>query len=297
MEAANALGKIGDWGAAPTLRRALEPGENLAVLRAATWALRQLGDSQAVFPLCDLLRACSGEGLDLGFVAEALGDFEGPTAVEALCRVLDDPDARTAEAAAESLGRIGDPEALDALIRASGAHHGIWVRDASIGAMGRIGTSRALRPLVRLLSDCSEPTWLRAAAAHALAEARLTDAVPALLKALGDGEPGVVCAAIRALSILEIQGAILPICRVMIARHDLSLDEVKMALGGIPRAKLVEALNAALGIQDASVSEDMAEALMGIWDSLPEKPLRRLLQSPDARVSGWAKTVWEYCQE
>ena len=47
--------------------------------------------------------------------ADALGEIGDPKAVEPLIAALKDPDDDVREAAAEALGRIGDPRAVDPL--------------------------------------------------------------------------------------------------------------------------------------------------------------------------------------
>lgn len=72
---------------------------------------------------------------------------------------------------AQSLGRIRDPETVEALVVALQDRHPA-VRAASALALGRIGSPQALGPLQRLVRDSRQPGEVRAQASRAVEQIR-----------------------------------------------------------------------------------------------------------------------------
>lgn len=135
----NAIPSLPGWRWAPSTRR------------AAAHALGQIGDPQAVDPLIDTL-----DDHFLGTIAaEALVMIGSPHAVGALIAVLEDGghrdrSLRVREQAAMTLGRIGDSQAVEALIRLLQDRRGSLASQAAT-ALGMLGDQRAVEPLVRAL--------------------------------------------------------------------------------------------------------------------------------------------------
>jgi HEAT repeat protein len=170
MNAAKALGRIGDAAAVPGLIGRAGSDDDMYVRMASAEALGLIGDRRAV---------------------EALSAFVsgGPRG-----EVAD----RARGAAAEALGRLGDGRASDTLIGALDDSSEI-VRMAAIRALGRLRDRRAVAPLTaRLEGDRFES--LRSAAALALGFIGGSEARSALGRASREGTPSVRTAAGRALS-------------------------------------------------------------------------------------------------
>jgi HEAT repeat protein len=111
--------------------------------------------------------------------ALALGEQEHPGGAEALIRALNDPDTNVRFHAIEALGRLRAGEAIDAL--AAIAESGdFFLAFPAIEALARIGDGRVSPRLVPLL----ESAELRDPVAGALGELGDTDAVDPLVKAL-----------------------------------------------------------------------------------------------------------------
>jgi HEAT repeat protein len=93
--------------------------------------------------------------------ATALGKLEEDRAVEPLIDALDDR-REVREVVILSLGRIGDPVAVDSLIRM--LEDGNWdVRSSAAKALGQIGDLQAVEPLIEALGDKSETVrWVAA---------------------------------------------------------------------------------------------------------------------------------------
>ncbi|MGI5193806.1 HEAT repeat domain-containing protein [Streptomyces sp. CA-288835] len=133
-------------------------GEDVQIRALALELLSLIGDRRSVRHLVNALG--DGEGVVRASAAQALGRMGEPVAVDPLMRMLaGDPSPRAASAAAEALGLIGDQRAVGALARAASAPH-YRVAHASSQALTRLGPagSACLRELV---ADGS------AAAAHA----------------------------------------------------------------------------------------------------------------------------------
>ena len=107
------LGKVPNESGNTAIRGRLEDAD-AGVRRAATEALGQLGDKQAVEPL---IRKLEDTDADVrGAATEALGRLGDKQAVEPLIRKLEDTDADARGAATEALGRLGDKQAVEPLI-------------------------------------------------------------------------------------------------------------------------------------------------------------------------------------
>ncbi|MGA7076917.1 MAG: HEAT repeat domain-containing protein, partial [Halobacteriota archaeon] len=123
--------------------------------------------------------------------ASVLGEISDPHAVEPLIKMLNDADSDVCKAAAEALGRIGEP-AVKTLIKVlSDADWGVRESAAAADALGRIGDSRAVEPLIRVLSDADSHVRESAAAAEALGRIGDSRAVEPLIRALNDADSDV----------------------------------------------------------------------------------------------------------
>jgi len=195
--AAKALGEIGDLRAFDPLIDALQD-EYSGVRKEAATALGKIGDPRAVEPLIESL----GDK-DLGVresAAQALGKIGDPRAVDPLIDALQDEYSGVRKEAIAALGEIGDPKAVDPLIEflkfdpikpvseidqqtrvvrsppAMQATFGEpipkprdeeWgTRGTAAWALGRIGDTRAVEPLIDALKD--EHEYVRMYAARAL---------------------------------------------------------------------------------------------------------------------------------
>jgi HEAT repeat protein len=112
--------------------------------------------------------------------AEVLGKIGDPRAVEPLIAALKDAEWRVRAAAAYALGKIKDPRAVEPLIAALKNES----RAAAAYALGEIKDPRAVEPLIAALKDKD----VRASAAEALGKIGDPRAVEPLIDALQDKE-------------------------------------------------------------------------------------------------------------
>jgi len=138
---AEVLGKIGEFAAVETLRKALADN-NPFVRKACADALCELGEPewQAIV---------QGDKDDIDRLA-ATGDS---TLVETFVRALEDTDRHHRRKAAMALGRLGNEKAVEALGTALLTDDDELVRASSARALGMIGGESALNLLEEALDD------------------------------------------------------------------------------------------------------------------------------------------------
>jgi HEAT repeat protein len=127
---------------------------------------------------------------------QALGMIGDPGAVEPLIRALSDPVTGESPRIAEALADIGEP-AYGPILWALSSDDAVLRRRAA-GVAGLLGGVRVLEPLLGLLQD--EAALNRAAAARALGFVGEQRVVPALVEALKDSSGAVREAAAEALA-------------------------------------------------------------------------------------------------
>ena len=142
MHAVKAVNRLGEGKAASTLVLLLQD-KVPAVRDEAVVALKGLGQA-SLLPLLESLKD-SDWRVRLR-ATEALGELGLPGAIPDLIDVLTkDPDTAIRQDSARALGKIGDAQAVDALIQASEDER---LRTWIIEALGKIGDRRALRFLL-----------------------------------------------------------------------------------------------------------------------------------------------------
>lgn len=151
------------------------------------FAARQLTLMTEDDPLPDLIKALRSESaIDRLRAAKDLGrlGWLARDAMPALVTVLEDPDAKVREAAAQAVGQMG-PEALPALSAMLG-HQDKYVRRHAVWAMAKLGPLArvALADLCEALRDADPRTASGAAQALGQMGTDGADAVPALTEAM-----------------------------------------------------------------------------------------------------------------
>jgi len=202
-QAAISLGQIRDSLAAPALVKALGDSSTGVVQAAAISLLKIQGDRAvpAVAPALDLLPAYLRGG-----VAEALGDVEGPAAMELmLARAGQSKDAAQAGGAASALAKR--PESRDAsmpvLRPLLQADRDFSVVCSAAEALGALGDTASVPTLAALLArhSTNQDDDVRTSAVTALAALKTPDALTALRGALRDSDRRVREIAARSLGL------------------------------------------------------------------------------------------------
>ena len=112
------------------------------------------------------LRSFPGAAVLVLAVALSLTAAASPRTDRLVTFLADHDSYRVRAQAAQSLGRVGDARAVDALVSALGDDHAA-VRAAAALALGRIGSPAALGALDDLARDTSQPESVRIQARRA----------------------------------------------------------------------------------------------------------------------------------
>ncbi len=107
-------------------------------------------------------------------------------ATPALSAALNDQTTQVRRSAAQALGDLGDPQALQPLLDAASRDEDAEVRMFALRSLGLLGDLRAFEPLISRLVDQQETPKVRGMAAEALADLRDIRSVPPLIDALSD---------------------------------------------------------------------------------------------------------------
>jgi len=166
--------------------------ESAAARTAACCVLKQLGE--VAVPHVAQQLADDDKDVRL-FAIDILAGIGSPSAEQALMATLEDRDASVAADAANALGEIHAVAAVDALIGALRANP--WIRCAVARSLGQIGGPDAVRALVDLTTD--EDSLVAFAAIESLAKAGDASAYACLGTQLDHSNPLVVRAAARAI--------------------------------------------------------------------------------------------------
>ncbi|MFN8560351.1 MAG: HEAT repeat domain-containing protein [Anaerolineae bacterium] len=106
--------------------------------RTAVMKLGMLGGDEAVRTLMMVVANTNEDLIARGRAALMLGKLGDPRAVEPLIRALDAPGFQTPLYAAQSLGKLGDPRAIEPLLRAMETHND-KMREAALEALVKLG--------------------------------------------------------------------------------------------------------------------------------------------------------------
>jgi HEAT repeat protein len=206
--------------------------------------------------------------------AEALGRIGNPAAVDALLAAPTIHPLFRGDAALKALGKVSDPRAVEAL--ADAVESGPWTETAII-ALAAHRSPRAVEALLGVLE--TSPPYLRRLAARSLGEIGDPQAVDGLTTALRDPESEVRAAATAALG--KIGGT-----RAVRALLELTLSDAHMhdvALGAFQDIDM-----AAL---DGLTQSELIAAALACIDPLQQAALSRLTRTDDPRDLTYALKV------
>jgi HEAT repeat protein/beta-lactamase regulating signal transducer with metallopeptidase domain len=210
-------------------------------------------------------------------------------AVLGLSAALTDRDPQVRLAAAEGLGGLDDPRAVEALSRALRSDENVEVRRMAAWALGEIEDAAGVPALSDALrSDRDEE--VRRMAAWALGEIESATAVEALGAALKDSSPEVRKTAVWALGEIESPNGVAHLLPFLKDENTEIRSQAAWALGEIESPRAVAALAAALDDRDPKVREMVVWALGEIEDASAIDALSKALT--DANVGVRRKAAW-----
>jgi HEAT repeat protein len=256
--AAEVLGLAGAPAAVPALVEALRDRheDEASVKVAAAAALARLRDPSAIALLVGELRTVDEQSSRS--VAEALVAF-GEMAVDALLELLADaahPAGRLW--AARILGRLGSARAVDDLI-ARLSDRDDRLRMAAAEALGAIGDPRALQPIVRATLRDPAPQ-VRAHAAGAVARIEGERAIDVLVAALADPDYATRIRALEAFETMRIEDT----GPLESALRDPNGEVRRRAALALERVGYVERIVSRLTAEDRAVRKRAFAALIEI---------------------------------
>ncbi len=233
VAAAGALARLKDEAAIPLLVAELHDVDARSS-RTVAEALTAFGALAVPELLACLADAKSAEARV--WAARILGRIKDARATDDLVARLYDRDDRLRMAAAEALGEIGDPRALQSLVRATLRDPAPQVRAHAAGAVAQIEGPRALDILVAALADPDYGARLRAL--EAFETMRLDDTAP-LEAALRDPNADVRR---RAALALERVGHLERVVRDLTAEDRVTRDRAYAALLSLGREGLADSI-------------------------------------------------------
>jgi HEAT repeat protein/beta-lactamase regulating signal transducer with metallopeptidase domain len=210
-------------------------------------------------------------------------------AIAGLSLALSDRDPLVRLAAAEGLGGIEDPRAIEALSRALRTDESVEVRRMAAWALGEIEDAAAVPALSDALRSDRDDE-VRRMAAWALGEIESATAVEALGAALKDSSPEVRKTAVWALGEIESPNGVPHLLPFLKDESAEIRSQAAWALGEIESPRAVAALAAVLDDREPKVREMAVWALGEIEDQNAVGALSKALS--DANVGVRRKAAW-----
>jgi HEAT repeat protein/beta-lactamase regulating signal transducer with metallopeptidase domain len=210
-------------------------------------------------------------------------------AVAGLADALRDADPQVRLAAAEGLGGLEDPRAIEALSRALRSDESVEVRRMAAWALGEIEDARAVPALSEALRSDKDDE-VRRMSAWALGEIESATAVEALGAALRDASPEVRKTAVWALGEIESPNGVQHLIPFLEDESVEIRSQAAWALGEIESPRAVAALSAAIDDREPKVREMIVWALGEIEDASAVEGLTKALA--DANVGVRRKAAW-----
>ena len=173
---------------------------------------------------------------------------------------------RVIDSTAEALGRLGVVRAIPHLL--AQLHRKGFLDVASIArALKQLGDTLDASTLIELLDSAGSDRRVRYRAADVLEVLEDPAAVPALIRALEDEEPGVRSSAASALGRLRDPRSYEPLVDLLDDEAALVRVSTSSSLGGLGDARAVPHLNAALDDDDRMVRTVAEWSLQQLRDS------------------------------
>jgi HEAT repeat protein len=219
--------------------------------------------------------------------AEKLGELKDPRAIEPLIAALKDWDSNVQWEAEDSLAKIGAP-AVEPLIAAMNDRN-YQVRKFAAIALGEIHDSRAFEPFLAALSDTDSE--VRGWAAVGLGKSQDPRAFDPLMAIMEDSknDPYLRGHAASGLSILGDPRAIAPLIEALGYTYAIQRDSVEGALQGFGPAA-VDPLLAALKSPGGKFRGEVTRVLFKILPETDPRAVNALLlqvQTPSGERDTW----------
>ncbi len=216
-----------------------------------------------------------------------MGDRAIP-AIPFLIEILDEhtwPSSSPGFEALKALARIGKPSVEPLIVILKDKHSKSTGRENAAEALGRIGDSRAVEPLIDSLEN--DFSKVRENAAWALGMIKDIRAIPSLIAALkdkGDESSLVRSASAQALGAIKDYQAVEPLIKALRDKDSAVRRRAALALGKISDNKAVEPLILNLKDKDVNVRIDTIDAIGMIKNPRGVEPLIEALNDENQVV-------------
>lgn len=160
-----------------------------------------------------------------------------------------DGDETRRQYAAEALGTLMDPHALQPLTEAVTTDGAPNVRAAAVRSLARLNIGRASHPIAVALGD--RDVTVQAAALQAITEIGFFDEVEPLMGLLASSDASIRRQAARAIGLYHVAASVMPLSAMLIGDTDMSVRQAAAwALGRIGGVDALSALRDAEAMQD-----------------------------------------------
>lgn len=252
LKAIEALGEIGEKATAGNLVKFLEAAEPEHKMAAAR-AIGKIGNPIAIEPLVGRL---TDSERDVRLAAiEALGCIKGAKAIEPLIKSLGEQDQQIIDKSEWAICEMGEM-AVDAITKAMQSEQNTQILPSLVRILGRIGSIRAIFPLLKVLDNTSDKKLSACVADSLLAiDEYLTTANP-ISVILKEGYAWAQFSIAQALSQLQDERAFGLL--IKIARDALTEKDIKK-LAGIPDKRILECSSEILHLIRLNISHLFAK--------------------------------------
>jgi HEAT repeat protein len=280
IEAINALGAIGYKPVLPVLSKLVKSSTNADVRKASLRAMGNIGGSDGLDAILDLLKPANKATLPKDFlpsIAQALAGIaqkgNADPRVQAALRDLstsDDPETRGAAIA--GMGAFVSPASSDALLAVLAGDKDPRVRTQAVAALGKQKSDATAPALMKVLREKDLDPSLEIATLNALGDLPSgSQAIGIIIDDLGDKSQGVRGAAAAALLKLYPANQVLvsgSLAKVLLASQDeLVLDEGSSLLAVLADPSTLPSLLTLLQKPQAEVRNNVAWAFYKIRSS------------------------------
>lgn len=282
-KAADELVKIGEAAVEPLIKLlnigSGRPSEN------ANLVLARIGTKKALDEVVEALKNPEFDHRVRAFAAMALGDTKSKDFIVPLIEALKtDGHWWVRNFVVGSLGKIGSERAVDPLIGALNDENQ-YVRRAIVSVLGELKSEKAVLPLIGTFKD---EDWQIRFRAPDILLAYGDKAEEPLLKALKDDNRWAKVGAANILGRIRSQDAVLPLISLLGDQDRMTRDEAAVALSRINSERAVEPLLNLLKHEPSYVREGTAWVLGEMKSKDAVHPLIQLLKDRDM---GWMAAV------
>lgn len=261
-DAAIALGEVKERVVVPALVKLLEDEDGQSVLCAID-ALADIGDASAVAPLVQTMT--SNRSLPI-----ILGDLSGDYGWE------------FRERAVQALGKLGDHEAVKALIDALKDDDSEMMIGSLFLSLVQLGTPEGLTTVASYLKD--PDVGVRRKAAGALRGTTCGTAIESLSEALLDGDSVVRVNAVEAIGNTGGEKEIVPLVLLLADRDSDVKKKAAEVICKLGKGKAVKYISALLADPDGDVRRKTVELLGEIGNKECIEPVINALEDKDETV-------------